>query len=106
MHFCFYFLTLTFAISISFFSFQCACTTTTATDISYINNKSTKYLLRCGSKDQAMETHGMFTKHDGDPMHNLKEMQVLWVATEYGFSALRAQEYGPALKKFLQVSVK
>ena len=47
----------------------------------------------------------MFTKHDGDPMHNLKEMQVLWVATEYGFSALRGQEYGPALKKFLQVLI-
>jgi hypothetical protein len=52
-----------------------------------------------------METHGLFTKHDGDPMHNLKEMQVLWVATEYGFSALRGQEYGPALKKFLQVLI-
>ena len=62
-------------------------------------------MLRCGNKDQAMETHGLFTKHDGDPMHNLKEMQVLWVATEYGFSALRGQEYGPALKKFLQVLI-
>ena len=69
----------------------------------YINNKSIKYLLRAGHRDQAITTLGMFTKHDGDPMHNLKDMQVLWIANEYGFASLRAGEYGPALKKFLQV---
>lgn len=42
----------------------------------YINNKSTKYLLRCGKTEEALATIGLFTKHDGDPNHNLQEMQV------------------------------
>jgi len=69
----------------------------------YINNKSTKYLLRLGKRAEALATIGLFTKHDGDPSHNIKEMQVLWVANEFGAAALRSGEYGPALKSFLQV---
>mmetsp|Transcript_35229 Transcript_35229/g.94295 ORF Transcript_35229/g.94295 Transcript_35229/m.94295 type:complete len:708 (-) Transcript_35229:438-2561(-) len=67
----------------------------------YINNKTTKYMLRAGKLEQAMSTIALFTRHEGDPAHNLFEMQVMWVEIEYGNAAMAVGKYGMALKKFL-----
>eukprot|EP00613_Pedinella_sp_CCMP2098_P071573 CAMPEP_0171911540 /NCGR_PEP_ID=MMETSP0993-20121228/10359_1 /TAXON_ID=483369 /ORGANISM="non described non described, Strain CCMP2098" /LENGTH=1206 /DNA_ID=CAMNT_0012545077 /DNA_START=28 /DNA_END=3644 /DNA_ORIENTATION=+ len=69
----------------------------------YINNKSTKYLMRIGKRSEGLATIGLFTKHDGDVSHNLKDMQVLWALNEYASSASQDKQYGEALKKWLQV---
>mmetsp|Transcript_9838 Transcript_9838/g.22539 ORF Transcript_9838/g.22539 Transcript_9838/m.22539 type:complete len:828 (+) Transcript_9838:720-3203(+) len=90
----------------------------------YINNKSTKYQLRASgatkgasvsgagsqeaglvpfTREGALATFALFTKHDGDVEANLKSMQVSWVANECGQAALKCNEIGPALKKFLDV---
>jgi len=69
----------------------------------YINNKTTKYMLRAGRLKDAMSTIALFTRHEGDPQQNLFEMQVMWVEIEYGEAGLRDKKYGVALKKFLAV---
>ena len=47
----------------------------------YLNTKATKYALRAGRTDAAEATIALFVKHDakepgGDPLGNLREMQV------------------------------
>ena len=51
---------------------------------SYVNNKTTKYLLRAGRVEDAQNVIALFAKHEGDPQYNLFEMQVLfdWVLVE------------------------
>lgn len=44
----------------------------------YINNKTTKYLLRAGQVEAAQATIALFARHEGDPQHNLFEMQCMW----------------------------
>ena len=44
----------------------------------YLNNKTTKYLLRNDDMDQAMATIALFTKHEGDPQKILFELQCSW----------------------------
>jgi len=44
----------------------------------YLNNKSTKYLLRADNVPKAMDTIAMFTKHEGDPQYTLFELQCNW----------------------------
>jgi hypothetical protein len=46
---------------------ECACR--------YINNKTTKYLLRAGRIEEAQSVVALFAKHEGDPQYNLFEMQ-------------------------------
>ncbi|CAN0411602.1 unnamed protein product, partial [Hapterophycus canaliculatus] len=41
----------------------------------YMNSKATKYLLRAGQIPKAEQTIAIFTRHEGDPQHNLFEMQ-------------------------------
>lgn len=69
----------------------------------YLNNKSTKYLLRADRIEEAMNTIAMFTKHDGDPQHTLFELQCNWYELEAGEAYARARQWGPALKKFTAV---
>ena len=38
----------------------------------YVNSKSTKYLLRAGDPDKALEVVSLFTKHEGDEQTNLQ----------------------------------
>ena len=38
-------------------------------------SQATKYLLRCGKILKAEQTIAIFTRHEGDPQHNLYEMQ-------------------------------
>jgi peptide alpha-N-acetyltransferase len=42
----------------------------------YINNKSTKYLLRADMVNEAMQTIAMFTKDGGDPQQILICLQL------------------------------
>ena len=44
----------------------------------YLNNKTTKYLLRNDEMDQAMATIAMFTKHEGDSQKILYDLQCSW----------------------------
>lgn len=55
-------------------------TPTTIQDLSdrYVNNKTTKYLLRAGEVERAQATIALFARHEGDPQHNLFEMQCMW----------------------------
>ncbi|CAM9959150.1 unnamed protein product [Ectocarpus fasciculatus] len=40
----------------------------------YMNSKATKYLPRAGQISKAEQTIAIFTRHEGDPEHNLFEM--------------------------------
>jgi peptide alpha-N-acetyltransferase len=70
----------------------------------YLNNKTTKYLLRADQVPEAMTTIEMFTKHDGgDPQYTLYELQCIWYELEMGESYARLGRNGLALKKFYAV---
>ena len=44
----------------------------------YVNNKTTKYMLRAGRIEDAQGVIALFAKHEGDPQYNLFEMQCMW----------------------------
>lgn len=44
----------------------------------YVNNKTTKYMLRADRVEEAQGVIAVFAKHEGDPQHNLFEMQCMW----------------------------
>ena len=69
----------------------------------YLNNKSTKYLMRADKVGKAMDTIAMFTKHDGDPQYSLYELQCNWYELELAESFLRQKSWGMALKKFYAI---
>jgi len=69
----------------------------------FLNNKTTKYMLRADRVLPAMNTVAMFTKHDGDPQQILSDLQVAWYELELGESCERLGVLGLALKKFTSV---
>jgi len=69
----------------------------------YINNKATKYLLRADRLQQAQDTIALFTRHEGDPQHNLYEMQCSWYELEWAASQKRLGNLPLALKKLAAV---
>lgn len=70
----------------------------------YLNNKTTKYMLRADQVAEAMTTIELFTKHDGgDPQYTLFELQCIWYELEMGESYARQGRTGLALKKFYAV---
>lgn len=69
----------------------------------YLNNKSTKYLLRADRIDDAVATISLFTKHEGDPQKYLADMQCSWFEVEAGDAHSRAKNWGQALKKYASV---
>jgi peptide alpha-N-acetyltransferase len=69
----------------------------------FLNNKATKYLLRADNVPQAMETIAIFTKHEGDPLRTLYELQCNWFELEAAEAHARRKQWGPALKMFYAV---
>ncbi|GMH64765.1 hypothetical protein TrRE_jg11195, partial [Triparma retinervis] len=69
----------------------------------YINNKTTKYLLRAGKVEQAEKTIGLFTRHETNAVNNLFEMQCSWFELEYARAMQESGSIGRALKKFSAV---
>ena len=69
----------------------------------YINNKTTKYLLRAGKEEQAEKTIGLFTRHESNAVNNLFEMQCSWFELEYARAMQSKEDYGRALKKYAAV---
>ncbi|OQR91416.1 N-terminal acetyltransferase A complex subunit nat1-like protein [Achlya hypogyna] len=69
----------------------------------YINNKTTKYLLRANRIAEAEATIALFTRHEGDPQQNLFEMQCMWYENAVAAAHARQHADGPALKKFAAV---
>ncbi|GMI21008.1 hypothetical protein TeGR_g12530 [Tetraparma gracilis] len=69
----------------------------------YINNKTTKYMLRAGRHEQAEATIGLFTRHEANPNSNLFEMQCSWYELEYARCMLSQNDMGKALKKFVAI---
>ncbi|CAN0337400.1 unnamed protein product, partial [Laminaria digitata] len=69
----------------------------------YMNSKATKYLLRSGQISKAEQTIAIFTRHEGDPQHNLFEMQCSWFELEWAEAQIRAGKPGLAMKKALAV---
>lgn len=66
----------------------------------FLNNRTTKYLLRDDQIYEAMTTISMFTKHEGDPQKVLADLQCAWYALELGESCERVGNFGLGLKKF------
>eukprot|EP00903_Cladosiphon_okamuranus_P008678 g8317.t1 len=69
----------------------------------YMNSKATKYLLRAGQIPKAEQTIAIFTRHEGDPQHNLFEMQCSWFELEWAEAQIRAGKPGLAMKKAMAV---
>jgi len=66
----------------------------------YINNKTTKYLMRAGRPDDAENRIGMFTRFESNPTQYLFDMQCSWYELEYARCMAEKGEWGKALKKF------
>lgn len=70
----------------------------------YINNQTTKYLLQAGKEDEALKRISLFTRHEGNPEHNLYDMQCSWYELELAECLLRKEDRGRSLKKFSAVA--
>lgn len=66
----------------------------------YINNQTTKYMLQAGMEETALERISLFTKHEGNPEHNLFLMQCSWYELELASCLARKDKWGPSLKKY------
>ena len=67
---------------------------------SYLNTKSTRYLIRADKLDEAAKVIALFTK-PGD--QNLHEMQCMWYEIECANSHARRGDHGRALKNFAYI---
>ena len=66
----------------------------------YINNQTTKYMLQAGMRETALERISLFTKHEGNPEHNIFTMQCSWYELELAACLARKELWGLSLKKF------
>ena len=74
----------------------------------YLNNKAVKYLLRAGRVEQANRTMALFSHMDtkdvsGDPLGNIRTLQVLWFELEKAAAYERHGNLGLALKHYGRV---
>jgi len=69
----------------------------------YINNKTTKYMLRADRDETALERISLFTRHEGNPSQNLYDMQCVWYELEAAASFARQRKWGQSLKKYAAV---
>lgn len=80
----------------------------------FINSKCTKYMLRSGNTEEAVQTIGLFTKVNPSesniskqsvyPVKDLLEMQCSWFFYESGMAYYRAGQIGLALKNFHNIT--
>lgn len=66
----------------------------------YINNQTCKYMLQAGMEDTALERISLFTKHEGNPEHNLFLMQCSWYELELAACLAKKEKWGMSLKKY------
>lgn len=66
----------------------------------YINNKTTKYMLRADRDETALERISLFTRHEGSPSQNLYDMQCVWYELEAAACFARRRRWGQSLKKY------
>lgn len=74
----------------------------------YLNNKAVKYLLRAGRVEQANRTMALFSHMDtkdvsGDPLGNIRSLQVLWFELEQAAAYERHGNVGLALKHYARL---
>ena len=69
----------------------------------YINNQTTKTLLRAGREVEASKTISMFTRHEGNPEQNLYDMQCTWYELELADCWRRKGELGRSLRKYSEL---
>ncbi|KAL3784716.1 hypothetical protein HJC23_007725 [Cyclotella cryptica] len=69
----------------------------------YINNQTTKTLLRAGREEDAKKRIAMFAIHEGDPEQNLYDMQCTWFELELADSCRRKGQLGRSLRKYMSV---
>ena len=69
----------------------------------YMNNKHTKYLLRCNEIEKADEIVGYWTKKDTPARIDLANMQASWYETECGKAYERRGDIVHANKLFVEV---
>ena len=66
----------------------------------YINNQTTKTLLRAGREEDARKRISLFTRHEGNPEHNLYDMQCTWYELELADCWRRKGDLGRSLRKY------
>ena len=66
----------------------------------YINNQTTKTLLRAGREEDAKRRIALFTRHEGNPEQNLYDMQCTWYELELADLWKRKGEFGRSLRKY------
>lgn len=69
----------------------------------YINNQTTKTLLRAGREEEAKKRISMFAIHEGDPEQNLYDMQCTWFELELADSCRRKGQLGRSLRKYSEL---
>lgn len=69
----------------------------------YLNNYSTRMLLRADKLEEAKDTIAIFTKHDGEPEKTLFDLQCCWYELEVAESLARQKQWKAALEKFSAV---
>ena len=70
----------------------------------YINNQATQTLLRAGRWEEASKLISLFTRHEGNPEHNLYDMQCSWYELELADCWRRKGELGRSLRKYSECS--
>lgn len=66
----------------------------------YINNQTTKTLLRAGREEDAKNRISMFARHEGNPEENLYDMQCTWFELELADSCRKKGQLGRSLRKY------
>ncbi len=69
----------------------------------YINNQTTKTLLRAGREDDAKKRIALFTREQGSPEQYLYDMQCAWYELELADACRRRGEFGRSLRKYMSV---
>jgi len=69
----------------------------------FINNQATQTLLRAGRGEEAKQRISLFTREEGNPEHNLYDMQCTWYELELADCWRRKGDLGRSLRKYMAV---